>query len=67
MSRTLALVLGGILVVTGAVWGAQGLGWVGGSSPMNGVALWAVVGPLVAVAGLVLMVRGGRRHRDTTE
>ncbi len=59
MSRSLALALGAVLVVVGGVWTAQGLGYLGGS-PMTGVTLWAVVGPVVALAGVALLVRGGR-------
>jgi hypothetical protein len=54
------LVLGAALVLIGLLWTGQGLGWIGGS-PMTGVSLWAVLGPLVALAGVVLVVRGGRR------
>ena len=60
MSRSLFLVLGGVLVLIGLLWTCQGLGWVGGS-PMTGVTLWAVVGPLVAMVGVVLLVVGLRR------
>jgi hypothetical protein len=54
------LVLGAALVLMGLLWTGQGLGWIGGS-PMTGVSLWAVLGPLVALAGVVLVVRGSRR------
>lgn len=63
MSRSLSLVLGVVLVLIGALWAGQGLGWVGGS-PMTGVTLWAVIGPLVALAGIGLIVRGTRMERD---
>ncbi|QIM22740.1 hypothetical protein G7075_19000 [Phycicoccus sp. HDW14] len=59
MSRPVALVVGGVLVLVGLLWTGQGLGWIGGS-PMTGVTLWAVVGPVVVVAGLLLALRGGR-------
>ena len=61
MTRSLSLVLGAVLVLVGVLWTGQGLGWVGGS-PMTGVALWAVIGPLVALAGIALVVRGARTH-----
>lgn len=61
MSRSAALVLGTILALVGVLWTLQGLGYVGGS-PMTGVTLWAVVGPLVAFGGLALAVVGGRRQ-----
>ena len=62
MNRSLSLVLGAVLVVLGALWTGQGLGWIGGSA-MTGVTLWAVIGPLVALGGVVLVVRGARRQR----
>ena len=57
MSRPVALVLGGILVVIGLIWFFQGIGVLGGSA-MSGVALWAVIGPIVALGGVFLIVRG---------
>jgi hypothetical protein len=48
----LALVLGLLGVVVGAVWTLQGLGYLGGSA-MSGERVWAVVGPVVGVAGLI--------------
>lgn len=61
MSRGVAVGLGALLVVVGAVWTLQGLGYIGGSA-MSGVALWAVVGPVVLILGLLLAVRGGRKR-----
>jgi hypothetical protein len=61
MSRGVAVGLGALLVVVGAVWTLQGLGYSGGSA-MSGVALWAVVGPVVVIHGLLLAVRGGRKR-----
>jgi uncharacterized RDD family membrane protein YckC len=54
------LVVGVLLVLTGILWTLQGLDVVGGSA-MSGVTLWAIVGPIVAVLGLVLAVVGARR------
>jgi hypothetical protein len=53
------LTLGLLGVVLGALWTAQGLDLVGGSV-MSGVTVWAVIGPIVAVAGLVAIVVGVR-------
>jgi hypothetical protein len=55
----LPMTLGLLLVVLGAVWTLQGLGIVKGSV-MTGVSAWAVAGPIVAFAGLVLIVIGVR-------
>ncbi len=60
MSSRVRLILGVVLMVIGAIWGLQGLGVIGGSA-MSGVTLWAVIGPLVVVAGLTLALSGRRR------
>jgi hypothetical protein len=62
MSRSLAIGLGAVLLLVGGLWTLQGLGHIGGS-PMTGVTFWAVVGPLVALLGLLLAVVGGRGRR----
>lgn len=60
----LFVVLGAVLVLVGAVWALQGVGVLGGSA-MTGSTLWAVIGPIVAVVGLVLIVIGiARRSRS---
>ena len=50
------------MVVIGGVWFGQGMGWIGGS-PMTGVTLWAIVGPLLALVGIALAVGAARRAR----
>jgi hypothetical protein len=62
MRGWLFIALGGVLVLIGVVWTLQGLGYLAGSV-MTGVTLWAVVGPVVAVAGAVLLAMGVRRLR----
>lgn len=64
MRGWLSIVIGVLLLVVGAVWGLQGVGVLKGSV-MTGVTLWAVVGPIVAVIGLLLGAYGIRhlRHR----
>ena len=56
MSRAARIALGAMLVVIGAVFTFQGLGYLAGS-PMTGVTLWAVIGPVIALVGLVLIAR----------
>ncbi|MFJ6197698.1 hypothetical protein [Micromonospora sp. NPDC092111] len=64
MRGWLTLALGLLAVVVGAVWTVQGLGYVSGSV-MTDQRVWAVVGPLLVLAGLVLLWRGLRARRRT--
>ena len=61
-ARVLLVVLGTLIVITGIVWTLQGLGYVAGSF-MTGATLWAVIGPVAAVAGLALIAFGLFRRR----
>ena len=57
------IALGALVALAGAVWTLQGLGYIGGSF-MSGATVWAVIGPIVLLAGLamiVLALRGRRR------
>ena len=63
MHRTLLVPVGVMLVVVGILWTLQGLGYVGGSV-MSGVTFWAVAGPVVAVAGVLLVLLGRRGRRQ---
>ena len=51
------LTLGLLAVVVGAVWTVQGLGYVSGSV-MTDERIWAVLGPVVGLAGLVRDLAG---------
>ncbi|MDQ4084998.1 MAG: hypothetical protein M3165_04195 [Actinomycetota bacterium] len=62
MKKAFAVTVGALLAVVGGLWTFQGLGFIGGS-PMTGVAVWAVVGPLLAGFGVALMVVGARGAR----
>jgi hypothetical protein len=57
--KALFMGVGVLLVVVGAVWFLQGVGVLPGSV-MTGVTIWAIIGPLVAVAGAGLVVAGLR-------
>ena len=61
MNPRLALGIGILLVLVGVLWTLQGLDIVGGSG-MSGVAIWAVIGPFVALVGVVIAL-GARRKR----
>jgi hypothetical protein len=60
--RWVLIIVGGLLVVTGIVWTLQGLDVLGGSV-MSGHGVWAVIGPIVAVVGVVLVGFAVRRGR----
>lgn len=60
--RMVLLVLGVLLIVIGALWFLQGIGVVAGSV-MTGVTLWAIIGPIVAIMGILLIVLARRRSR----
>ena len=62
MKQVLLIVIGVAAAVAGIIWTLQGLGYVGGSF-MSGATGWAVIGPVVARAGLVLIAVAGRSRR----
>ena len=55
------IVLGVVLALAGVVWTLQGLGFVGGSF-MSGATIWAVIGPVTTLIGLIVATTGFRRH-----
>ena len=55
MRKALPWIVAVAMVVVGGIWTFQGLGYLEGS-PMTGVSLWAIVGPVVAGFGLALML-----------
>jgi hypothetical protein len=59
--RVVWILIGAIAVVAGIVWTLQGLDILGGS-PMSGDSTWAIVGPIVAVVGMLVFLFGLRRR-----
>ena len=57
--------VGALMILVGAVWTLQGLGYLEGS-PMTGEEKWAVIGPVLAGLGvaLVWVAFRGRRSAD---
>jgi drug/metabolite transporter superfamily protein YnfA len=62
VNKTVAIALGAVLVVIGGVWTLQGLGYLAGSA-MTGATVWAIIGPIVALVGVILIVRSVRTGR----
>jgi hypothetical protein len=60
VSRGIGLAVGLVMVVFGALFTFQGLGYVGGSA-MTGSSFWAIVGPLIAGLGVALLIVSARR------
>ena len=59
--------LGALMIVVGGVWALQGFGVLPGSV-MSGVALWAIVGPILVLVGVALLAWGiARRRRRARE
>jgi hypothetical protein len=61
MRRVLLVVIGAAAALAGIVFTLQGLGYVGGSF-MSDATVWAVIGPVVALIGVVLIAAGSRRR-----
>ncbi|SNY59942.1 hypothetical protein [Paractinoplanes atraurantiacus] len=55
----LLMSLGVLGLVVGALWTLQGLDIIT-DSRMSGVAIWSIVGPVIAVAGLISIILGER-------
>ena len=47
-------IIAAVLLVIGAVWVAQGLGFVRGSGFMDGDLRWALIGAVLAAGGLLV-------------
>jgi hypothetical protein len=63
MIRFLLVVAGLFITLAGVIFALQGVGVIGGSF-MSSTTTWAVTGPLIALAGLALLVLGLRRPRS---
>lgn len=59
MRRVVLVGVGFLLTLAGAVFTLQGVGILGGSV-MSGVTFWAVAGPVIALAGVVIAAIGLR-------
>ena len=64
MRKSVLVTIGVIIAVLGAIFTLQGFGYIGGSA-MTGSTLWAVLGPIIAVVGIVIAVFGMRTGRKT--
>ena len=63
MKKALLVGAGLVLVLAGAIFTLQGLGDIGGDNAMSGHTFWAVAGPVIAPAGVVVAIVGVRAGR----
>jgi hypothetical protein len=61
VTRVLLVGAGSLITVAGVVFTLQGVGVIGGSF-MSGTTTWAILGPVIALAGLALVIAGLRRR-----
>ena len=64
MSMTMRILLAGaglLITLAGVIFTLQGVGVIGGSF-MSGTTIWAVAGPVIALAGLALVILALRRR-----
>ncbi len=59
VKRTIPVSIGALMIVLGALFTFQGLGYIEGSA-MTGVEIWAVIGPALAGLGVALVIVGLR-------
>ena len=63
--KTVSVVLGVLLALSGGVWFLQGIDVLKGSG-MSGQTTWAVIGPITVVIGIALVIYGLRARPDST-
>ena len=55
--------LGVLVTLFGLLWALQGFGVVLGS-PMSNTTTWSIIGPIVAVVGVVIVIVGWRIRKS---
>jgi len=63
MNKNLRVGFGVVLVLMGLIWTLQGMDVLKGSSVMSGKPLWAVIGPIVAIIGVLVAARALRAQQ----
>ena len=61
--RYVLMIIGVLAVLFGIVWTLQGLGILN-SGPMANETIWAIIGPILAVIGMLVFLFGARRGRS---
>ncbi|KWX65889.1 hypothetical protein [Mycobacterium sp. NAZ190054] len=60
--RIVIVVVGVLVALAGLLFALQGFGAVAGS-PMTGTTTWSVLGPIIAIVGVLVAVVGWRSGR----
>lgn len=60
--RMVIVAVGVLVALAGLLFALQGFGAVAGS-PMTGTTTWSVLGPIIAMVGVVVAVAGWRSGR----
>jgi hypothetical protein len=63
MKKGLLIVVGVLVALAGVLFTLQGLN-VMGNSAMSGKTIWAVLGPVIAIVGLIVATAGVRQGRS---
>ena len=63
MGNRLITIVGVVLILIGAFWALQGFGAIGGNF-MTGNNAFKIIGPVLAIIGLLVTVIGVRRARS---
>jgi hypothetical protein len=63
MKKGLLIVVGVLVALAGVLFTLQGLN-VMGNSAMSGKTIWAVLGPVIAIVGLIVATVGVRQGRS---
>lgn len=65
MLSRLLITVGALATIAGVIFALQGFGVLGGSV-MSGSSVWATLGPLIAIVGLVAIGTGLRLRRSSS-
>ena len=66
MKRPAPFVAGIVIALLGILFTLQGVGVVSGSS-MSNTTTWSVLGPIIAIVGVLLVARGTRAPATTAQ
>jgi hypothetical protein len=65
MLSRLLIIVGALATIIGVIFALQGFGVIGGSM-MSGSSVWATVGPIIALAGVLAIGTGLRLRRSSS-